>query len=82
MTDPHNDVQTRYAPTRRNWAGLIESFSIFGRYGEGEFRTGAEHDILYVYIDPAEVSEADTVRLSELGWEPSAPDNFYRNTSG
>jgi hypothetical protein len=76
------DIQTRHAPTDRNWAGIMEAFSILEKYDEGVFGTGGDHDKMYVYLNPAEVSEADTARLSDLGWIPQGRDGFLKYVSG
>jgi hypothetical protein len=56
---------------------LIEAFTIFAKYTDARC-TGCEHDTLYVYVNPAEVSAADIARLDELGFHACAEDeNFY-----
>ncbi len=47
---------------------LIEALKIFSKYSNAEFPTGCEHDELYVYVDPAIVSDEDRARLEELGF--------------
>lgn len=58
---------------------LIEALTIFLKYGDPPHPTHCEHDELFVMIDPAVVSEADGVRLSELGFEPIVRDSCFRS---
>ena len=58
-------------PKYKTWAGLAEAFKIFSKYGEGEYKTSAEHDAIYSGPDPKEVSEEDKKRLKQLGWHES-----------
>lgn len=48
---------------------LIESLTIFAKYGNPHAPTHCEHDILFIDINPDEVSEEDKVKLCELGFE-------------
>ena len=70
---------TQHEPTSHNWAGLIAAFVIFEKYGEGGFGTGAEHDVLYVYLNPETVSREDKALLKDLGWDPNGNDGFVKN---
>lgn len=47
---------------------LLEAFTIFVKYDEGEYPTNCSHDELAVLIDPEKVSESDAFRLGELGF--------------
>lgn len=48
---------------------LIEALGIFRKYGNPRCPTHCEHDELWVCgIDPADVSDQDTVKLDELGF--------------
>jgi len=61
-------------PKYKTWAGLAESFTIFAKYGEGKWKTLAEHDIIYAGPNPEEVSKEDIKRLEQLGWDVSPDD--------
>ncbi len=50
---------------------LIKAFKIFRKYGNPKWPTGCEHDTLYVYINPEEVSEEDKEKLDNLGFAPA-----------
>jgi hypothetical protein len=58
---------------------LIQALAIFARYlldTKPPYRvTSCEHDELFVAIDPKYVSEADILRLGELGFLPEG-DHF------
>lgn len=57
---------------------LIEALQIFLKYTDRPFPTGCEHDVLYVYVSPDDVSEEDTALLQELGFDADRSlDNFY-----
>lgn len=48
---------------------LVEALRIFLKYGNPDYPTHCEHDILYIVgIDPKVVSEEDKNRLKELGF--------------
>lgn len=47
---------------------LIKAFKIFAKYSDSSHPTGCEHDTLYVYVDPAKVSDEAKERLNELGF--------------
>ena len=49
---------------------LIEALQIFAKYTDTHYPTGCEHDELFVFVDPAEVSDEDKRRLEELGFNP------------
>lgn len=49
---------------------LIEALQILFKYAPDlTYPFHCEHDILYVLIDPADVSDEDKKRLKELGFE-------------
>ena len=50
---------------------LIEALTILLKYGNPEYPTVCEHDILYIWIDPADVSNEDLEKLNSLGVFPS-----------
>ena len=47
---------------------LIEALQILRKYGNPEWPTHCEHDVLYVDIDSSSVSLTDRDRLAELGF--------------
>lgn len=47
---------------------LIEALQIFLKYGNPDYPTHCEHDVMYISIDPADVSEEDDKRLNDLGF--------------
>jgi hypothetical protein len=58
---------------------MIEAFTIFAKYGDEKYILGAEHDVIFVYLDPKLVSKDDKKRLKELGFEQKYDglENFY-----
>ena len=69
--------KTDYGANRKkSWADYAEAFTIFAKYGPGEFMTCAEHDVLYAGPVASTVSESDRIRLAELGWRPNGNDGF------
>lgn len=55
---------------RKPMKDLIEALTILAKYGDPYAPTHCEHDVLYVCIDPDQVSEADKARLAELSFRP------------
>ena len=51
---------------------LIQALQIFLKYGNPDCPTHCEHDVLYVMIDPAIVSDEDKRTLGELGFHESS----------
>jgi hypothetical protein len=47
---------------------LIKALQIFLKYGNKNYPTFCEHDILYVDVDPSVVSDEDKKVLDELGF--------------
>jgi len=48
---------------------LIKALQIMLKYGNPEYPTWCEHDVLHVCdIDPSKVSDADLTELDELGF--------------
>ncbi len=47
---------------------LIEALTILNKYGNPQFPTHCEHDVLRVDIEFADVSLDDQARLAELGF--------------
>lgn len=46
-----------------------EALEIFEKYDKGQYPTNCAHDILYFYVNPEDVSEADIIKLEELGFD-------------
>lgn len=47
---------------------LIKALHIFRKYGNPQWPTHCEHDVLMVMIDPADVDSADVLELETLGF--------------
>ena len=48
---------------------LIESLQILKKYGDPDYPTHCEHDVLYICgVDPSDVSDEDKKRLDDLGF--------------
>jgi len=45
---------------------LIKALHIFRKYTDKKYPIGCEHDVLYVYVDPADVSDEDIKELDKL----------------
>lgn len=59
---------------------LIKALQIFAKYGNPQWPTCCEHDVLYVLIDPSLVSEEDKTALDALGFSPGEDEyseSFY-----
>jgi len=50
---------------------LIKALQIFLKYGNPQFPTHCEHDILYVMISPDDVSAEDLQELERLHFRPN-----------
>jgi len=62
---------------------LIEALTIFSKYTNSNYPTSCEHDILYVQVDPAEVTYDDKTKLNDLGFHADIDNhNFYSYTFG
>ena len=62
---------------------LIEALTIFAKYTDAKHPTCCEHDVLYVLVDPAEVTAEDRVRLEALSFTAQDDDrNFTSNRFG
>ena len=53
---------------------LIEALNIFRKYGNPQYPTHCEHDVMQVCIDPADVSDEDKDKLNELGFFPDTEE--------
>jgi hypothetical protein len=58
---------------------LIKALQIFLKYGNDEWPTHCEHDVMYVMIDPAIVNEADKTELDKLGFISNEIDNNFHS---
>ncbi|NDV63900.1 hypothetical protein [Bacteroides sp. 224] len=60
---------------------LIKALQILLKYGNPDYPTHCEHDVLYVDISPELVSEEDKKELEELGFysgeDSDFEDGFY-----
>lgn len=62
---------------------LIEALTIFSKYTNSNYPTSCEHDVLYVQVDPAEVTFDDKIKLNDLGFQANFDNhNFYSYTFG
>ena len=49
---------------------LLWAITIFLKYGDPDFPTHCEHDIMYICgIDPDDVTEKDKLELAEIGFD-------------
>lgn len=56
---------------------LIEALQIFLKYGDPQYPTHCEHDVLTICgIDPDDVSDEDKAKLDELGFHVSDEYGF------
>ena len=60
-------------------SGLIEALQIFLKYGDPAYPTMCDHDVLFVDVNPAEVSQEDTEKLKELGFLPDETDRSFHS---
>lgn len=56
---------------------LIDALIIFRKYGNPQFPTHCEHDVLTICVDPAVVSEEDKVGLDKLGFIVDASSDAF-----
>lgn len=56
---------------------LIKALQIFLKYGNTDYPTHCEHDVLYVLIDPNEVSPDDKEELDRLGFCSNPESNNF-----
>lgn len=57
---------------------LIKALQILLKYGNHEWPTHCEHDVLMIVdIKPSQVSEVDTKQLEELGFIVSTTDDCF-----
>ena len=55
---------------------LIEALQIFLKYGNPHSPTNCSHDVLWVNINPEDVSDEDKARLDELSFFVSEEDGY------
>lgn len=59
---------------------LIQALQIFLKYGNPEWPTHCEHDVLWICgIQPDQVSEEDKAKLDELGFFVDEDDNHFKS---
>lgn len=56
---------------------LIEALQILLKYGDISYPTHCEHDVLYVSICPGNVSQDDSARLEELGFNADYDEEAF-----
>jgi hypothetical protein len=55
---------------------LIEALQILSKYGNPNYPTHCEHDMLHVCINPCLVTDEDKQKLDELGFFPGEYEDF------
>jgi len=59
---------------------LIAALQIFLKYGNHQFPTHCEHDVMWIIgIEPKMVSEEDTVELKRLGFSIDQSDDCFKS---
>lgn len=58
---------------------LIEALQIFLKYGDKEWPTHCEHDVMMVDIDYGIVSDEDKKKLSELGFDHDVENDKFKS---
>ncbi len=58
---------------------LIKALTIFLKYGNPEYPTHCEHDVMYVDVDYDLVSDEDKVILKGLGFVEDEDDNKFKS---
>lgn len=59
---------------------LIEALQIFLKYGNPEWPTHCEHDVMWICgIDPSQVSKEDVTKLHELGFFIDKSDDCFKS---
>lgn len=68
----------RGSPDEPKLSRLIEALDIFLKYGDIDYPTCCEHDVLHVNVEGEKVSQEDTKKLEELGFfvGDEWPDHF------
>lgn len=57
---------------------LIRALTILSKYTAEKWPTHCEHDVMYVMVDPANVTAEDVAELERLGFEADRDeDHFY-----
>ena len=55
---------------------LIKALQIFLKYGNPEYPTHCEHDVLFIMINPDTVSDDDKEKLEKLSFFENDVDGF------
>lgn len=58
---------------------LIKALTILAKYGDPEFPTHCEHDVMYISIEHSEVSEEDKAELDKLGVIPDNESGMFKS---
>lgn len=66
-------------PQRTTMENLIKAFQIFLKYGNPEYPTHCEHDVMYVSIEYDIVSDADKKALDELGFIHCEDNDIFKS---
>lgn len=56
---------------------LIAALTIFRKYTDSLNPTGCDHDVLYVYVDPLDVTDEDLEQLEKLGFFAEEDDEHF-----
>jgi len=58
---------------------LIEALKIFRRYGNPEWPTHCEHDVMMINIDYTIISDKDKEKLNHLGFIEDVENNKFKS---
>jgi hypothetical protein len=58
---------------------LIQALNIFLKYGNPQYPTHCEHDVMYVSIEPKLVSPEDIKELDKLGFIIDTEQNVFKS---
>ncbi len=58
---------------------LIQALQIFLKYGDVNYPTHCEHDVMTVCVDPAKVSDEDKAALDKLGFFVDDSEDCFKS---
>lgn len=58
---------------------LIQAMQIFLKYGDVNYPTHCEHDVMTVCVDPAKVSDEDKAALDKLGFFVDEGEDCFKS---
>lgn len=58
---------------------LIEAMQIFLKYGDVNYPTHCEHDVMTVCVDPKKVSDEDKAKLNKLGFFADDSEDCFKS---